>query len=68
MELIESTCYGKAGSHQALRMEMRVFANQLKNNGAEARKFLVNAGKPTVARMPGARTSGPLEKEGVITL
>ena len=31
-------------SHQALRLEMCAFANHLKNNKAEARKFLVKAG------------------------
>ena len=31
-------------SHHALRLEMRAFASHLKNNKAEARKFLVEAG------------------------
>lgn len=30
--------------HQALRLEMHAFANHLKNNKAEARRYLVNAG------------------------
>jgi hypothetical protein len=31
-------------SNQALRSEMRAFANKLKNDKVEARKFLVKAG------------------------
>ena len=36
--------YRAEPSHHALRLEMRAFASHLKNNKAEARKFLVEAG------------------------
>lgn len=36
--------YRAEPSHRALRLEMRAFASHLKNNRAEARKFLVKAG------------------------